>query len=161
MSPMTPLSAASVPSRGADLGRAVLRRLRGEPSYQDRLRLLIERHAPGRSFADIGAMWNVHGAYAFHANSVGTSAVTAVDVMAAQPEFAAANDRVGGAVRFVEGDINDPATAATIGTVDVLFCSGVVYHMPDPLWTLRQLRRACRDTLILGSAAIPDRKSTR
>jgi hypothetical protein len=38
----------------------------------------------------------------------------------------------------------------------VVFCSGVLYHVPDPILTLKQLRRMCRSILILGSSTIPE-----
>jgi hypothetical protein len=38
-----------------------------------------------------------------------------------------------------------------------VFCSGVLYHVPDPVFSLTQLRRICRKTLILTTASIVDR----
>src|SRR4051812_8012473 len=70
----------------------------------------IRQQAPGRSFVDIGALWSVHGRTAFLAEAAGATSVTAVDVSAATPEFAAERERRGSKVRFVEGDVHDPAT---------------------------------------------------
>ncbi len=138
--------------RCADLAAALLRR----PSYQDRLRMLIERYVPGHSFADVGCMWNVDGAYAFHALDKGAVQVTGIDLMAPSERFQAENARRGSRVTFVQGDINDPKLPERLGRVDVVFCSGVLYHMPNPVRTLEQLRAMCRRTLILGSATIPE-----
>jgi SAM-dependent methyltransferase len=138
--------------RCAGLAAKLLRR----PSYQDRLRMLIERLAPGRSFVDVGCMWNVDGAYAFHALDQGAVGVTGIDVMGATDHFHAENARRGSRVTFVQADINDPTLPARLGKVDVVFCSGVLYHMPNPLTTLEQLRALCGRTLILGSATIPE-----
>jgi len=138
--------------RCADLAAALLRR----PSYQDRLRMLIERYVPGYSFADVGCMWNVDGAYAFHALDKGAVQVTGIDLMAPSERFQAENARRGSRVTFVQGDINDPKLPERLGRVDVVFCSGVLYHMPNPVGTLEQLRAMCRRTLILGSATIPE-----
>src|SRR5437899_12309912 len=77
--------------------------LLGRPSYQDRLRMLIERHAPGRSFADVGCMWNVDGAYAFHALDKGAVQVTGIDLMAPSERLQAENARRGSRVTFVQG----------------------------------------------------------
>jgi len=90
--------------RCAHLAAALLRR----PSYQDRLRMLIERHVPGHSFADVGCMWNVDGAYAFHALDQGAVQVTGIDLMAPSERFQAENARRGSRIAFVQGDINDP-----------------------------------------------------
>ena len=136
-----------------------IRRLLGlRPTVPDRYRALIARHAPGRTFIDVGCMWAVHGAYAFHALESGATAVTGVDLMAPSPEFVTRNLASGGGVRFVQGDINDPATSAAVGTADVVFCAGVLYHVPNPLLTLEQLRRICGETLLLGSATIPEQR---
>jgi 2-polyprenyl-3-methyl-5-hydroxy-6-metoxy-1,4-benzoquinol methylase len=138
--------------RCAGLVAALLHR----PSYQDRLRMLIERHAPGTSFVDVGCMWNVDGAYAFHAVDKGAVQVTGIDLQAASERFHAENARRGSRVTFVQGDINDPTLPERLGRTDVVFCSGVLYHVPNPLTTLEQLRALCRRTLILGSATIPE-----
>jgi SAM-dependent methyltransferase len=138
-------------------GLRLVDRLRGRPAIPELNRSLIARYAPGRSFADVGCMWKVNGAYAFHALARGASPVIGVDVTPATPEFIAENAAAGDRVRFVHGDINDPATHAAIGRVDVVFCAGVLYHVPNPLFTLEQLRRICGETLILVSAAIPER----
>jgi SAM-dependent methyltransferase len=131
-------------------------RLRGRLPYQERCQELIARYAPGRSFLDVGCMWKVDGAYAFHALTHGAASVTGLDVGPATAEFAARNRASGGRVRFVQGDINDPATAARLGVADVVFCSGVLYHVPNPILTLERLRRLCRETLLLGCATIPE-----
>ena len=136
-----------------------LRRLLGlRPTVPDRYRALIASHAPGRTFIDIGCMWSVHGAYAFHAVESGATAVTGVDLMSLSPEFVTRNLASNGAVRFVQGDINDASTTAVLGKADVVFCAGVLYHVPNPLLTLEQLRRICGETLILGSATIPEQR---
>lgn len=118
-------------------------------------RQLIARHAPGRTFADVGCMWRVNGDYAFLAAARGATAVTGIDVNPATPEFTARNAALGNPVRFVQADLNDPAIDA-VGGFDVVFCSGVLYHVPNPVFSLTQLRRICRETLILTTASMPD-----
>ena len=61
---------------------------RGRPvgNYAD-LPGLIRRHAPGKSFADIGCMWGVNGEYAFAAEEAGATRVVGVDVFGPTPEF--------------------------------------------------------------------------
>ncbi len=135
---------------------AVASFLRGSPPLEELSRRLIARFSAGKTFADVGAMWGVHGAYAFHAVDCGATAVTAVDGMDPTPEFERANAASRVPVRFVQGDINDAATIAAIGEVETVFCSGVLYHVPDPIFTLTQLRRVARETLILASATVPE-----
>ena len=146
--------ATTLVERCASLAAALLRR----PPYQDRLRMLIERHAPGRSFVDVGCMWNVDGAYAFHALDNGAAKVTGVDVQGASERFQAENARRGSRVSFMKADINDATLPAKLGKVDVVFCSGVLYHVPSPLRTLERLLAICGQRLILGSATIPEQR---
>lgn len=108
---------------------------------------LIARHARGRSFLDVGAMWSVDGALSFAAERAGASAVTALDVMAPTPAFLEAQRDSG--VTFVHGDVHDE----TLGLKphQVVWCSGVLYHVPHPLLTLQRLRELTSETLILAT----------
>jgi SAM-dependent methyltransferase len=128
--------------------------LRGRP--EDGWRELIAAHAPGRSFVDVGCLWNVHGAYAFHALDHGATRAVGVDVNPATPELLAENRRRGDPLEFRQGDLNDPALVCALAPIDVVFCSGVLYHVPDPIWTLKQLRRLTGETLILTTAIIEE-----
>ena len=88
--------------------------------------------ATGRSFVDVGALWNVHGKIAFLAESSGASSVTAVDLSSATDEYLAEHERRDSKVRFVQGDLHDEDVLAEIGLHDVVWCTGVLYHCPDP-----------------------------
>ena len=116
---------------------------------------LVARHAEGASFADIGAMWNVHGAIAFAAEEAGATRVTALDVMPASAEFEAERARRSSAVRFVQGDLHDPEVMDDVGVHDVVWCSGVLYHAPHPLLTLERLRAITGRTLLLATEILP------
>ena len=120
---------------------------------------LIERLAPSRTFVDVGCMWKVDGAYAFHALAHGATEVTGVDINPATPEFEARNRAERNRVRFVQADLNDPELPARVGSFDVVFCSGVLYHVPSMQQSLDQLRRLCRGTLILATASITERET--
>jgi SAM-dependent methyltransferase len=121
-----------------------------------RLPELIRELAPGRSFVDIGCMWGVNGEYAFLAEEAGATEVTGVDVFGPTPEFEATRRERGSRVRFLLGDAGTPETLAEIGTVDVVFCAGVLYHHPSPFDLLVALRRMCGQTLILRTSTIPE-----
>jgi hypothetical protein len=141
------------------LARAVIAaaRLRGrvrraQPPREE----LVSRYAPGRSFADIGCMWSVDGAIAFHAEASGATPVTGADLMGPSERFQAERRRRASQVRFVQGDVHDPATIERIGVHDVVWCSGVIYHAPHPLLTLERLREITGDVLILASETLPE-----
>ncbi len=124
---------------------------------------LIARHVTGRSFVDVGCMWTIDGALCFAAEAAGARSVTGVDVMAASERFEAERERRGSQVRFVRGDLHDPATIDAVGAHDVVWCSGVLYHAPHPLLTLERLRALTGQTLLLATETVaetPGRKGT-
>jgi hypothetical protein len=124
---------------------------------------LIARHVRGRSFVDVGCMWTIHGALCFAAEDAGAASVTGVDVMAPTERFEAELRRRDSKVRFVLGDLHDPATVAAVGRHDVVWCSGVLYHAPHPLLTLERLRELTGQTLLLATETVaetPGRRGT-
>ena len=124
---------------------------------------LIARHVAGRSFVDVGCMWSVHGALCFAAEDAGAAAVTGVDVMGPTERFSAELALRDSRVRFVQGDLHEPATVAETGRHDVVWCSGVLYHAPHPLLTLERLRELTSGTLLLATETVaetPGRRDT-
>jgi hypothetical protein len=124
---------------------------------------LIARHVAGRSFVDVGCMWTVDGALCFAAEDAGAAAVTGVDVMAPTERFEAELRRRDSQLRFVRGDVHDPAVVAEVGRHDVVWCSGVLYHAPHPLLTLERLRALTSGTLLLATETVaetPGRRGT-
>ena len=137
-------------------GTRIRRRMGRTPAGLPPYRELFGPHVPGRSFADVGAMWSVHGRYSFEAEEEGAARVTAVDGMGRTPEFDAEHARRGSSVRFVQGDVNDPATIEAAGVHDVVWSSGVLYHVPSPLLTIERLCSMTGERLLLQSATIPE-----
>jgi 2-polyprenyl-3-methyl-5-hydroxy-6-metoxy-1,4-benzoquinol methylase len=125
---------------------------RRRPTILDALR----EHAQGHSVVDIGCMWGVNGEYSFIAEEAGAASVKAVDVFPATPEFEAKRAERRSAVEFIHGDVLSPEVLDRVGVVDVVFCSGVLYHHPSPFEILDALHRICGQTLILGTATIPE-----
>jgi hypothetical protein len=117
---------------------------------------LIARYVSGRSFVDVGCMWSVHGALCFAAEDAGASSVTGVDVMDPTERFNAERARRDSPMRFVLGDLHEPATIAEVGPHDVVWCSGVLYHAPHPLLTLERLRELTTGTLLLATETISE-----
>jgi SAM-dependent methyltransferase len=142
--------------------RSWLMASRGRRNVQRAIRPLgpvkatLEQYAGRGTFVDVGAIWSVHGEIAFRAEELGATAVTAVDVSPPTPEYEAEHERRGSAVRFVQGDIHDPNTLEAIGPHDTVWCSGVLYHCPNPIHTIECLRSITRSTLILITASVPE-----
>jgi hypothetical protein len=127
------------------------------PSRDD----LIPKYAPGRSFVDVGAMWGIHGRMAFLAEESGAAAVTAVDLTEPTPEFLEHHEAVNSKVRVVRGDLHDPATLEEVGQHDVVWCTGVLYHVASPHSTLERLRSICGEILMLGTQSLPEFEGVR
>ena len=113
----------------------------------------VQHYAPGRSFVDVGGMWGVNGEYSFLAERAGATRVLLVDIDQTE-EFD--RKRSQSKVEFVKADATDPALVNEIGTFQVVWCAGLLYHVPDPLGLIENLRRICDGTLILESLVIPE-----
>lgn len=135
--------------------RGLLRRTRGLPA--DQREPFIRRHVPGKSFADIGGLYGIHGDMAFLAEEAGAERVTLFD--AGDPDFslfAARRNERGSSIRYVQGDLEDPHSVEEIGKHDIVYCVGVIYHTPNPLLQLMHLRRITGELLFLGTHTIPE-----
>jgi hypothetical protein len=117
---------------------------------------VIRKYAPGRAFADIGCMWKVHGELSFVAEEAGATAVTAVDMMPRTEEFDRKHRDRNSRVRYVKGDVHKPETVDEVGVHDVVWCTGVLYHTPNPMLLISRLRALTGEYLILGSAVMPE-----
>jgi SAM-dependent methyltransferase len=115
----------------------------------------VERYAPGRSFVDIGGMWGVNGKYSFLAERAGATRVVLVD-LGCTKEFDRQLAETDSKVEFVKADATNPTLLNEIGPFDVVWCAGLLYHVPDPLGLIENLRRICKQWLILESLVIPE-----
>lgn len=139
---------------------ARLRRRFGKPPLEEwhaMRRRWVAEHAPGRSFADIGGLF-IDGRVSFEAEEAGAARVTIFDVGDREyaPAFLAEHERRGSAVRYVQGDLHDDAAIEQVGEHDVVWCTGVLYHTPNPVHQLMQLRRITRELLYLGTHTIAE-----
>jgi hypothetical protein len=136
-------------------------RLTGRQPHPKTAMDLVREEVRGKSFVDIGCLWNVNGEYSFVAEESGARSVTGVDVIAPTAEFERKRRERGSSIEFVQGDAASPEVMEKIGQVDVVLCAGVLYHHPSPYHMLVSLRELCRETLILGSATIPESRALR
>jgi hypothetical protein len=130
-------------------------RRRAQRTQPDR-EAIVREYARGKSWLDVGCMWNIHGRLCFIAEEAGASAVTGVDLIGETPEFQAERARRDSAVRFVQGDLHEPGTLEAAGVHDVVWCSGVLYHAPHPVLTLERLRSVTAATLLLSTECLPE-----
>jgi SAM-dependent methyltransferase len=125
----------------------------------------IERIVSGRSFVDVGGLWGTVNEKVSVADAAGASATTMLDM---QPPDVELWDDFRDRLRELDVDeygcvsanIDDVGTPEQVGSFDVVHCSGVLYHAPNPVHTLTQLRRICTEHLILTSVVVPERMET-
>ena len=129
----------------------------------------IAEAAAGKSFAEVGGLWGTVNEQVTVAARAGATSTTMIDVA---PEDTQEGGNLWERFReraqslgvddtsFGRGNIDNPETVERVGSYDVVSCSGVLYHCPDPLRTLRNLRAITSGTLILGTASIPETVST-
>lgn len=53
-------------------------------------------------------------------------------------------------------NLMDPHSHSFLGTFDIVFCYGVLYHTSDPAMVLRDLAEACDEVLLLSTCVWPE-----
>ena len=114
----------------------------------------------GKSFADVGGLWGTVSEKVSVAHGYGASALTMIDVATSADEewrlFEERRRELGlPSVNCIIGDVMSLVESNSCPQFDVVHCSGVLYHMPDPLRLMAALRKITREYLILGSAVSP------
>jgi len=123
---------------------------------QERWREILAEIVPGRTVIDIGGMWFLHGNVSFWAEELGASSVVLLDGMDPTPEFEAEHRRRGSDVQYMQGDLHERATMEMVGPHDIVWCTGVLYHTPDPYRQFEHLRLICRERCFVGTQTIPE-----
>jgi SAM-dependent methyltransferase len=126
----------------------------------------IESRVRGKSFVDVGGL----GGHAINekvtvALDSGAASATMIDIIPEGHEFwldfrgkcAAKGHRD---VVCLVRDLMAPDFAA-VGHFDIVYNSGILYHVPDPVAMILQLRKIVRETLILVSCYVPERIENR
>jgi hypothetical protein len=128
----------------------------------------VSEVVPGKTFAEVGGLWGTTNEQVTVAARTGAAATTMIDIA---PEDGGEDDLW---ERFREraaslgvtdttcmvASIDDPETPQRAGSFEVVCCNGVLYHCPDPLHTLRQLRAITSETLLLGTVTMPETVTT-
>jgi tRNA (mo5U34)-methyltransferase len=115
-------------------------------------RLCLPPDLTGKTVLDIGA-WD--GFFSFEAEKRGATRVLAVDSYAwngstwgTKRGFELARRVLGSKVEDREIEVLD-LSPETVGTFDVVFCLGVLYHMRHPLLALQKVSGVTRELLVL------------
>ena len=110
----------------------------------------------GKSFADVGGLWGTVKEKVSVAHRYGASALTMIDVAPPPHEewrlFEERRRDLGlPPVNCISGDVVSLVESNSCPRFDVVHCSGVLYHIPDPVRLVAALRKVTREYLILCS----------
>ena len=85
------------------------------------------------SFADLGGVWNVHGAYAFYTlRKYGAKCAFLVDTDFTDATLKDARSK--GSLKLIRGNFGDESVGQQIGKVDAIFLFDVLLHQVKPDW---------------------------
>lgn len=120
--------------------------------FARRLSLLKLPDVTGKTVLDVGA-WD--GYFSFEFERRGARRVLAVDVWdeGALQAFLLARDHFGSKVEHRHLDAHK-LSPDLIGTFDVVFCAGLLYHLRHPLYGLERIRSVTAGQLILETASL-------
>src|SRR5688572_5263638 len=106
----------------------------------------IRDFAPGLSFADVGGLWGTVGEKASVAYKAKCRSVAMIDVMAPQSEWwekffvhIEAKGVPRPAITTRIANLERENFVELAGSYDYVNCSGVLYHVPNPLNVMRNL----------------------
>lgn len=114
----------------------------------------------GRTFADVGGLWGTVNEKVSVAHAAGARSLAMIDVSSHDgPLWDAFDERRRllqlPDVQCIVGDVLEVVERERGLAFDVVHCSGVLYHAPDPMRLLVALRQLTRRHLILSSSIIP------
>jgi hypothetical protein len=132
------------------------------PHMNDKKNQWIAEAVAGKSFMDIGGLWGTINEKVSVAVKAGAARATMADIApldhALWRDFDARCASLG-----IDGyakrrlDIVEPPQDVSELRHDVVHCSGIIYHVPDPYRMLANLRRVTGEHLILTSMVVPER----
>jgi len=121
---------------------------------------IITSHVKNASFADIGGLWGLVNEKITVAVKAGCRAATMIDL--APPDHPLWNEfdqraKAAGVTQYrkFHGNLDDPTLAERVGRFDFVYCSGIIYHAPNPLSTLARLHALTHRRLLLVSMTVP------
>ena len=126
-----------------------------ETLYRDARDEFIARVVPGKTFVDVGGLWQITRERVSIASDSGAISVTLLDVTPKEDpqwkQFRDHMDRLGiPSYNTISMDVHQ-----CFDEYDVVHCSGVLYHTRNPLAFVQALRRITKEHLILTSAVTP------
>jgi tRNA (mo5U34)-methyltransferase len=132
-----------------DFGNGIVTKSRRvQRRFKRRLELMqIPADLTGKTVLDIGA-WD--GFFSFELERRGAKRVLAMDAWYGRGHecFMLAREHFGSKVEHLKLDAHD-ISAERLGTFDLVFCAGLLYHLRHPLLVLQKIRSVATGMLIL------------
>jgi SAM-dependent methyltransferase len=163
---ITPLQRS--PSREAPPTGDVLRQVQSAPAavplpIADK-RAAIAQLVPDRSFADVGGLWGLHNEMVSLALNAGASSAAMIDLTPlTNPAWSRLREHVSARTARPFTQLHADAGAqnfrSMVGSFDVVHSAGLIYHLPDPISYLINLRDVTNQYLIVSSMTLPDKLS--
>jgi hypothetical protein len=131
-------------------------RLPGRGTFGDPRDVFIRRVVRSKSFCDVGGLWGTTQEKVTVAAEAGAARLAIIDVTPLGSELWQAFDErlestgVTG-VECISADI----ASTEVDPFQVVHCSGVIYHAPNPIEMLAALRRIAIEHLVLTSVVFP------
>ncbi|WP_131819000.1 methyltransferase domain-containing protein [Rhizobium sp. LCM 4573] len=126
--------------------------------FQNRM---ISNHVRDLTFVDVGGLWGTNNEKVTLALQSGAKTATMADMQEMDNEWwqafrrrAAQLNVSGYAEKLV--NLDDPRVHEKLGTFDFVHCSGIVYHVPSPFYTIQRLASLTKRYLLLGSMVVPE-----
>lgn len=128
-------------------------------TFQDRI---ILDNVKDLSFVDVGGLWGTVNEKVTVASRGGAKSLAMADIQREGNQYwqafheHAAERGVTDYKSFPGVDIDDLETPNRIGTFDFVHCSGILYHVPNLIFTIERLRSVTNKYLLLGSMVVPE-----
>lgn len=122
----------------------------------------IAQVVKGKSFAEVGGLWGTVNEKVSVAHAHGASDLTMIDISPPESELWGLFEERRRSLRLPEvhcisNDLVVLSESVSCPQFDVVHCSGILYHIPDPLRLLRALRKVTGKYLVLTSAVTAKR----
>jgi hypothetical protein len=120
----------------------------------------LQQFVKDKTFIDVGGLWGLVNEKVTVAHDYGAISVAMMDIWKPDDEWwVKFRERYScrGIPRVDEiyGSVDNSQLVSSIGRFDVVHASGLLYHCPNPVLTLRNLHQICGGTLILATAVMP------
>ena len=120
----------------------------------------------GKSFADVGGLWGTVNETVCLASKSGAKNVTMIDVQPANsiywPAFRERCKEFGvKEYNEIIADLCDNNNVTLIKKFDIVHCSGILYHVSDPICFIRNIALLSKEYFIIGSMLIPEKIETK